>query len=444
MNNLVPTRVNPDYYYSDKKISDLDLLELENEDEIKEPIKYTVKQRFIAISSLDRDWYNNASSVNPFNYTVKIGDNGKFTLLNDIKNIVSLQISKMILPNKSINIEYSNNTFNLSNEPYFVVELDEFNNVTDGTNSHKNKATAIMNSLTPISNVVSELSHLEYKNINNSIKKFSNPVSNLNQITIKIKNQLEEDPMEINDILTIENIFSSDNNTIDDNDDDTDNDPEPINLLNVLNVKTTTYFNNQYKIGDIIKCQGYVFRDTAYAAATNFNDFINRSKGHRIIDLKNSEYSYFMVTQATTTTTITQYKNGDTHYNDRNFTSGDTNKIIVYEDGTTAIATFSSTTALTSSIFKTITSPQRIYLKPAAGLVDYYNTIVISIPYTISTSNIVKETWWSTLKQTSTTDQNATASGDSGGKLINTHLQSHLFINVSYLEYENVVTSQLI
>ena len=432
MNNLVPTRVNPDYYYSDKKISDLDLLELENEDEINEPIKYTVKQRFIAISSLDRDWYNNSTGVNPFNYTVKIGDNGKFTLLNDIKNIVSLQISKMTLPNKGINIDYSNYTFNLSNEPYFIVELDEFNNVTDGTNSHKNKATAIMNSLTPISKIVSELTHLEYKNINNSIKKFSNPVSNLNQITIKIKNQLEEDPMEINDILTIENIFSSKNQT------------EILNLLNVLNIKTTTYFNTQYHIGDIIKCQGYIFRDTAYDAATNFNDFINRKKGHRIIDLKNSVYSYFMVTQATTT--ITQYRPSgtlDTHYNDRNFDTDDNNYIIVYEDGTTAIATHSNSTALTSSISKTITSPQRIYLKPTAGLVDYYNTIVISIPYTISTSSISPETWWTTLKNSSSTEEDVTASGDSG-KLINTHLQSHLFINVSYLEYENVVTSQLI
>lgn len=437
MNNLIPTRVNPDYYYNKKKDSELDIFNEDDKDdkynnEFKEPLKYTIKQKFISISSLDRDWYNNITGVNPFNYNVKIGDNGSFTLLNNIKNIVSLEIVKMILPNKNINIEYSKETFNLTDEPYFTVELSGFDNVNDGTNHQKNKATSIMSSITPIPKSTNEINYLEYKNINNSIKKFTNPISNLTNLEIKIKNQLDEYPLDLTDILNITNIYSS-------NDED-----ETLNLHNVINIKTTEYFNNQYKIGDVIKCQDYVFRDTSnevVTTANDFNDFINRTKGHKIIDLKNSNYSYFTITQSGTT--ITQYKDANTHYNDRSFASGDTDSIIVYEDNTVAFATFSNTTTITSSYSKTITTPERIYLKSASQLLNYYNIIVISIPYTISTSAISLESWWSTLKSTSIIEEDASQTGDSGGKLINTHLQSHLFINVNYLEYENAITTQL-
>lgn len=439
MNNLVPTRVNPDYYYNDRRINDSIIFEEEDDNEETTDIlslenKFIVKQRYIVLSSLDRDWYNLDNSVTPFNYTAKLGmknDNevNIFTS-NTVKNVVSLAVTKLLLPNKKLYIDYSLIQDSLSYKPYILIDINEGDYTNEGTNSTVNNAIAIMNSATPVSRTFSELNYLEYKNINGAVKKYyNNPISNLSILNIQMKTQLNQFPFEIDDVLAIDAIYSS-----------------GTNLNEKLNIRTSTFFSNQYQTGDIIKVKNYVYRDTEVyeSDSKSFNSYINREKGHKIIDIKNSNFSYFTITQSGTT--ITQHNNGDTDFNDRAFASGDTDKIIVYEDGSTAIATYSSGTAISSNITKTISSVQKIYLKSTTQVQHYNNILVISIPHTISTNTgaIVEETWWSSLKSKSSTEDNSVASGDSGGKLINTFLQSHLFLSIGYLDHENVVSSQLV
>jgi hypothetical protein len=436
MNNLVPTRINPDYYYNSKKIGDNIIFEKDNEDNIDNQQKtLQTKQKFIVLSSLDRDWYSN-SIINPFNYSVKLGNDRTTNDLateNDIKNIVGIQVTKLILPNKKITIDYSNNKSTISYDPFIIVNLNQNNTTNEGTSEIINKASGIMIPLTPISKLVSDISYLEYKNINGAIKKYyNNPISNISQLEIEIKTQLNKNPIDINDVLGISTIYST-----------------GTNLTEQLNIKTSTLFNDQYNIGDMIKIEGYIYRDTSIhtTESTLFNNYINREKGHKIVDIKNSNFSYFTITQ--TGTTITQSYSGDTYYNDAAFVNGDINKLIVYEDGTIGkVASRTSGTVIESNITKTITSPQRIYLKLAAGtqVSQYAETIIISIPHSISTSDgtIIEDSLWTNLKSKSDTEDDNTASGDSGGKLINTNLQSYIFINVDYLDYENSVSSQLI
>lgn len=437
MNNLVPTRVNPDYYYNDRRINDSIIFEEENDNEETTDIlslenKFIVKQRYIVLSSLDRDWYNLDNSVTPFNYIAKLGmknDNevNIFTS-NIVKNVVSLAVTKLLLPNKRLFVDYSLIQDSLSYKPYILIDINEGDYTNEGTNSTVNNAIAVMNSATPVSRTFCELNYLEYKNINGAVKKYyNNPISNLSILNIKMKTQLNEFPYEINDVLTIDTIYSSGSN-----------------LTEKLNIRTSTFFSNEYLTGDIIKVKNYVYRDDSYSEAVDFNSYINREKGHKIIDIKNSSFAYFTITQSGTT--ITQQGSGNTDFNDRAFASGDTDKIIVYEDGTTAIATYSSGTAISSNITKTISSVQKIYLKSTTQVQHYNNILVISIPHTISTNTgaIVEETWWTSLKSKSSTEDDSTASGDSGGKLINTFLQSHLFLSIGYLDHENVVSSQLV
>ena len=57
------------------------------------------------------------------------------------------------------------------------------------------------------------------------------------------------------------------------------------------------------------------------------------------------------------------------------------------------------------------------------------------------------ESWYgdssgSLIEATSIDDTSST--GDTGGKLINTNLQTHLFINVEYLEKSNLIKSELV
>lgn len=435
MNNLEPTRVNPDYYYNNKRINDnlifekednneetIDMLSLEN--------KFIVKQRYIVLSSIDRDWYNLDSSVTPFNYTAKLGiannDEVNLSTSNTVKNVISLGVTKLLLPNKKLYIDYSLIQDNLSYKPYILIDINEGDYTNEGTNRTVNNAIAIMNTLTPISRTFSELNYLEYKNINGAVKKYyNNPVSNLSILNIKMKTQLNQSPIELNDVLSIETIYSS-----------------GTNLNENLNIKTTTFFNNQYQTGDIIKVKNYVYRDDGYSEANNFNSYINREKGHKIIGIKNSSFDYFTITQSGTT--ITQHNNGSTDFNDRLFIEGDTDKIVVYSDGSSATVTYNNGTVITSSITKTITSPEKIYLKSITQVKHYNNILIISIPHTISnsTGEIVVDSFWNSLKGKSDTED--IDSSDSGGKLINTFLQSHLFLTIGYLDYENVVSSQLI
>jgi hypothetical protein len=437
MNNLVSTRINPDYYYNDKRVNDNLICEDEYEDKEEHNIlsidrQLIVKQRYIVLSSLDRDWYGLDSSVTPFNYTAKLGMNNDndvniFTL-NTVKNVVSIAITKLLLPNKKLYVDYSSIQDSLSYKPYILIDINHGDYTNEGTNSTVNNAIAIMNSATPVSRTFCELNYLEYKNINGAVKNYyNNPVSNLSILNVKMETQLEQYPFDINDVLAIDSIYSS-----------------GTELTEKINIRTTTYFSNQYQTGDIIKVKNYVYRDDSYDEATDFNSYINREKGHKIIDIKNSNFAYFTITQSGTT--ITQQGSGNTDFNDRAFASGDTDKIIVYEDGTTAIATHSSGTVISSNITKTISSVQKIYLKSTTQVQHYNNILVISIPHTISTSTggIVEDSWWTSLKSKSSTEDDSSASGDSGGKLINTFLQSHLFINIGYLDHENVVSSQLV
>jgi len=72
--------------------------------------------------------------------------------------------------------------------------------------------------------------------------------------------------------------------------------------------------------------------------------------------------------------------------------------------------------------------------------------ISISIPHSISTTNgeLTLDSSYTELKTKSSTDDDSSSSGDTGGKLINTNLQTNLFINIEYLEKNNLIKSELI
>lgn len=438
MDNLIPTRVNPDYYYHEKHIND-DIIfskELEEEDNNIEK-RIENRKKFIVLSSLDRDWYNNSTDINPFNYVAKIGnylndnENNDLFTMNTIKNIKSIEIVKMILPNKNILIDYSNKERAISFEPYILVSLNQNNSTNDGTSDIINKASGVMCVITPISKSFSEVNYLEYKNINGAFKNYyNNPISSLSHLEVEIKTQLNQNPFSVCDVLDISTIYSSGSD-----------------LNEVLNIKTSKFFDDQYQVSDIIKIKNYVYRDTnTYPnESSSFNNFINRESGHKVIDIKNSNFTYFTITQSGTT--ITQSGLGNTDLNDRAFIAGDADKIIVYEDGTRGIvASYSSGGVIVSNLSKTISSPQRIFLTSTNEVSHFNNTLVISIPHSVSTTDgtLSVDELWTNLKVKSDTEDDSSASGDSGGKLINTYLQSYLFINVNYLEYENVISSQVI
>ena len=315
------------------------------------------KKVFIAISSLDRDWYN--LSETPFIFKVKFNDLGNSTytnITNNIKNIVSIKLEKSIIPNKNLNITYTSTSNTLDNYPFIIVDVGDINDVIYGSNDNLSSSLAVMSAITPILKASSENRYLEFKNLNNSIKEYyDNPIASLSDLEIKIKNHQGNNLTDIQDVLTIDTIYNSGSDTSE-----------------FLKIKTTTYFGSEYQVGDIIIIKKYVYRETdTYSEATNFNNFINRTEGHKIISLTSSSGSSL------------------SHYN---------------------------------------------------------NLISISIPHSVSTSTgeLVLDNWYTSLKTKSATDDDSSSSGDTEGKLINTNLQTNLFINIEYLEKNNLIKSELI
>lgn len=315
------------------------------------------KKVFIAISSLDRDWYN--LSETPYIFKVKFNDLGNSTytnITNNIKNIVSIKLEKSIVPNKNLNITYTSTSNTLDNYPFIIVDVGNINDVIYGSNDNLSSSLAIMSAITPLLKAASENRYLEFKNLNHSIKEYyDNPISSLSDLEIKIKNQQGNNLTDIQDVLTIDTIYNAGSGTSE-----------------FLKIKTTTYFGSEYQLGDIIIIKNYVYRETdTYSEGEDFNTFINRTEGHKIIAL--------------------------------NASSG-------------------------------------------SSLSHYNNLISISIPHSVSTSTgeLSLDSWYTSLKTKSATDDDSSSSGDTGGKLINTNLQTNLFINIEYLEKNNLIKSELI
>jgi hypothetical protein len=317
------------------------------------------KKVFIAISSLDRDWYN--LSETPFIFKVKFDDLGNNTytnITNNIKNIVSIKLETSIIPNKNLNITYTSTGNTLDNYPFIIVDVGNINNVIYGSNNNLSSSLAVMSAITPMLKAASENRYLEFKNLNHSIKEYyDNPIASLSDLEIKIKNPQGSNLTDIQDVLTIDTIYNTGSDSSE-----------------FLKIKTTTYFGSEYQVGDIIIIKNYVYRetDTYFSAATDFNNFINRIEGHKIISLTSSSGS--------------------------------------------------------------------------SSLSHYNNLISISIPHSISTTNgeLTLDSSYTELKTKSSTDDDSSSSGDTGGKLINTNLQTNLFINIEYLEKNNLIKSELI
>ena len=132
-----------------------------------------------------------------------------------------------------------------------------------------------MHILTPIPVAFPDYDNLEYKNINLSYKNYyTNPVSNINALEINMKNILNEEINEIEDVLEISGIYEEGSGT-----------------TQYLVIETSKYFGSEYNIGNKIIIKNYNFRDNGYDEGIDFQNFINQEKGHFIVAVEASNGS---------------------------------------------------------------------------------------------------------------------------------------------------------
>lgn len=271
--------------------------------------KYREQAHYITLSSLDRNWVNEAE--NRYNFVLKFNpsDTPNNASIDFIyKNIVSIEIIKVIFPQENDLIAYDSRVLvNLKSYPFIVLSIDEIDGVFRGSNNNINEAFALLHydkefaTITLPSDYVtneSNASGTKTKFINQYTngryifnpflfekkRYFNTPMANLNRMTINFQSPYGTTISGQKDTLKIASI-----DYVDPPGDlelsDTDGFPMSDSGKYIM-ITTTTHFSNRtFKIGNLIRITGYAI-SSSDSTEFQFKDFINREEGHRIINLE--------------------------------------------------------------------------------------------------------------------------------------------------------------
>ncbi len=237
-----------------------------------------IKNHIVVINSIDRNWYNYPNET-PYNYLVKLGGSSKdkySTVSQNYKNVVAFSIDKIILPNRPCISSYDSNIApRLNDNPYLTIIAKGINFSSYGTNKTLNETIGIYTPLIPLPKTLSDISYLEFKNTSIQRKEYSPaPEGYISQLDLSINTPAGNLASNLNDVLNIYSIFLTTSNIV------------PLSITDTLVIQTSTYFNNnEFKQNDLIKIQGYEYHNMSYDESAIFNNWINSSNGHYIIDI---------------------------------------------------------------------------------------------------------------------------------------------------------------
>jgi hypothetical protein len=249
-----------------------------------------IKNHIVVINSIDRNWYNYPNET-PYNYLVKLGGSSRdkySTVSQNYKNVVAFSIDKIILPNRPCISSYDSNIApRLNDNPYLTIIAKGINFSSYGTNKTLNETIGIYTPLIPLPKTLSDISYLEFKNTSIQRKEYSPaPEGYISQLDLSINTPNGNLASNLNDVLNIYSIFLTTSNIV------------PLSITDTLVIQTSTYFNtNEFKLNDLIKIQGYEYHNMSYDESGIFNNWINSSNGHYIINTAKSNVATTMYNQ---------------------------------------------------------------------------------------------------------------------------------------------------
>ena len=306
MSNLL---YNPDHivYQTDNSETDSDFSEDDTQQSFlvkNDNIKYEINKIQVLVDTTNRDWINSYKSV--FDFQVRfnasetsiedirttylkhvINEHGTDVTIYDemseiktfqgsnslsipisIKNIKSLYLEKMIIPNRKVYLD-EGNYVNLLDIPLLSVHIDEFSNIVYGSNSNLNNSFANMTALSSIYIGTPTLQNfIELKNITRIPKVFKpSPLNTLNTLTIKIKDNMGNQLKFRDEQLEIEKIEYENSSS------------DPVVNKNFLKITTKTYFSRlDYLEKDIIIFKNIKLNTTNLTLI----NYLERESGHNI------------------------------------------------------------------------------------------------------------------------------------------------------------------
>lgn len=181
-----------------------------------------------------------------------------------IKNVNSIYLEKMIIPNRKIFLG-EGNYINLLDFPFISVTIEEFSNVVYGTNDSLSNSFANMSPLASVYPSNAPQKFIELKNITRNPKVFKPaPLNSINTLTIKIKDNIGNQLKFRDETLSISNIELTDSTG------NTDN--------KFIKITTNEYFSRlNYIEGDIV-----YLKNIKNLESSSIKNFIERENGHKI------------------------------------------------------------------------------------------------------------------------------------------------------------------
>lgn len=306
--------------------------------------KYINRENLICINSGDRDWFSDTTE-HRYNFQVRFKPARDFTsrepkmvdgvvqrdpISNGIiyetktfkgeqgcgietiyKNIVSIELVRVLMPVENFIIPFDNRIFiDYKSLPYIVLKIAELDGLYSGTNSNIQGSFAkLLWDKDHSSEVIVDTGILngDKKSFSRQLKRgyssmapmsfekktfYPSPLSTLNRLTLELETPYGSNIKNHDDVYTVSNIKYQDLGTLTSLElDDTIcfpyTDTSSTNTLDkILEITVSGHFNNRvFKIGDNIVFKNFVLKSST-ETTSGFEDFINREKGHYIINLE--------------------------------------------------------------------------------------------------------------------------------------------------------------
>ena len=291
-------------------------------------ISYREIENNLFIYSADRDWLRNQKE-NRYHFTVQFdpatnGHNFGPTLASQqkFKNIVRIELVKVILPGENTNVtisrtrtnQYANTSYqdNILNLPYISLRVSELDNNSYGTNNNLDDSFGVLQyDAQWLSDSVNQTNTRGFiamipKYLKCQKEYYPTPLSTLQKMTIDIRRPSGElvstspDTFDIGGIIATQtteilgtsfpftNAIKFDDTSLQYN---TMVDGFPANFY----INTVNFFSKfEITMGDRIQISGYTYSDTVLNDPTygqslrSFCTWVNRSEGHIVLDVAHS------------------------------------------------------------------------------------------------------------------------------------------------------------
>lgn len=254
---------------------------------VNKQIRYVIRKLNIIVDTTDRDWTNSYKSAFDFKVRFNPSENSLVGNVNqfygssalsipiNIKNVKSIHLSKIILPNRKYFLDEGSYLSYLDLKS-LCIKIDEFSNVVYGTN---NTITNSFATLIPLYNGNDNYKFLEFNNISSKGKVFNPaPLNSLNTLSIKITDNFGKILKFRNETLELKTIGTTTSTGNNDN--------------GYLKIVTENYFSKtEHREGDIVIFKN-VNLGTLDATKTALKMYLEREEGHKI--WFNPDTNYFV------------------------------------------------------------------------------------------------------------------------------------------------------